>query len=65
MSIETFARRESMLQLKENLLIAKESRLSGNNGYSIEEVSSMMKAAIKEVLDGKRDDAESSSRNTN
>ncbi|PTQ55084.1 MAG: Prevent host death protein, Phd antitoxin [Candidatus Carbobacillus altaicus] len=54
MDIEAFARRESMLRLRENLVAAEESRLSGKSGYSIDEVSSMMKAAIKEVLDGQR-----------
>lgn len=55
MDIETFARRESMLRLRENLIVAEEGRLSGKNGYSIDEVSSMMKAAVREVLHGKRE----------
>lgn len=54
MDIESFARRESMLSLRENLVAAEESRQSGKSGYSIDEVSSMMKTAIKEVLDGPR-----------
>ena len=54
MDIETFARRESMLRLREKLIAAEESRLSGKRGYSIDEVSSMMKVAVKEVLDGNR-----------
>ncbi len=54
MDIESFARRESMLRLRENLVAAEESRQSGKSGYSIDEVSSMMKTAIKEVLDGAR-----------
>lgn len=54
MDIEAFARRESMLRLRENLIAAEEGRLSGKSGYSIDEVSSMMKVAIKEVLDGNR-----------
>jgi len=54
MDIETFARRESMLRLRENLIAVEESRLSGKKGYSIDEVSNMMKDAVKEVLDGKR-----------
>lgn len=54
MDIETFARRESMLLLRENLIAAEESRLSGKTGYSVNEVSAMMKAAVKEVLDGNR-----------
>lgn len=54
MDIETFARRESMLLLRESLVVAEEGRLSGKSGYSIDEVSNMMKAAVKEVLDGQR-----------
>ncbi|MEA4926965.1 MAG: type II toxin-antitoxin system prevent-host-death family antitoxin [Syntrophomonadaceae bacterium] len=54
MDIEAFARRESMLRLRENLVTAEESRLGGKNGYSIDEVSDMMKAAVREVLNGKR-----------
>jgi len=55
MDIEAFARRESMLRLRENLIAAEEGQLSGKNGYSIDEVSSMMKAAVREVLHGKRE----------
>ena len=51
MDIEAFSRRESMLRLREKLISAEESRLSGKTGYSIEEVSSMMKTAVKEILD--------------
>lgn len=54
MDIEAFARRESMLRLRENLLAAEEGRLKGKSGHSIDEVSTMMKAAIREVLDGQR-----------
>jgi prevent-host-death family protein len=54
MDIATFARRESMLRLRENLLVAEEGRLQGKSGHSIDEVSAMMKAAIREVLDGQR-----------
>jgi len=48
MDIETFARRESMLRLRENLIAAEEARLSCKSGYSVDEVSNMMKAAVKE-----------------
>lgn len=55
MDIDTYTRRESMLRLRENLLAAEESRLRGVKGYSIDEVSAMMKQAISEVTDaGKR-----------
>lgn len=54
MAIEAFARRESMLRLRENLIVAEESRLNGKSGYTIVKVSEMMKAAVREVLDGQR-----------
>jgi PHD/YefM family antitoxin component YafN of YafNO toxin-antitoxin module len=54
MDIEAFVRRESMLRLRESLIAAKEGRLDGKSGYSIGEVSNMMKAAVQEVLDGQR-----------
>ncbi len=54
MDIETYARRESMLRLRENLVSAEEGRLSGKPGYSVDEVSAMMKAVVREVLDGQR-----------
>ncbi len=52
MDIEAFARRESMLRLREKLIAAEEGRLRGNKGYDIDEVSDMMKDAVKEILDG-------------
>ncbi len=54
MDIEAFAKRESMLRLRENIVAAEEGRLSGKKGYSVDEVSKMMKGAVKEVLDGQR-----------
>jgi prevent-host-death family protein len=54
MDIEAFARRESMLRLRENLLAAEEDRMKGKSGHSIDEVSTMMKAVVREVLDGQR-----------
>ena len=54
MDITAFAKRESMLKLRENLVIAEEDRLSARMGYSVDEVSAMMKNAVQEVLDGKR-----------
>ncbi|WP_027631035.1 type II toxin-antitoxin system Phd/YefM family antitoxin [Ruminiclostridium cellobioparum] len=54
MDIETFARRESMLKLRENLIVAEEGRLYGKPGHTIDEVSEMMKVAVREVLDGQR-----------
>lgn len=54
MDIETYARRESMLRLRENLVAAEEGRLNRKPGYSIDEVSAMMKLAVQEVLGGKQ-----------
>lgn len=54
MDMATFARRESMLRLRESLVIAEESRMKGNAGYSVDDVSAMMKEAVREVLDGQR-----------
>ncbi len=47
MDIETYNRREKMLKLREDLLSVEEDRLHGNVGYSIDEVSNMMRNAIK------------------
>jgi PHD/YefM family antitoxin component YafN of YafNO toxin-antitoxin module len=49
MDIETFARRESMLKLRELLVESEEDRRAGNPGQSIQEVTDMMRKAIKEV----------------
>lgn len=54
MDIDTYVRRESMLRLRENLVAAQEGRLNGKAGYSIDEVTAMMKSAVREVLDGQR-----------
>ncbi len=54
MDIETYARRESMLLLRENLITAEEGRVNGKPGYSIDEASAMMKVAVREALDGQR-----------
>jgi len=52
MDLETFARRESVLKLREMLLTSEEDRRDGNPGNSIEEVVEMMRNAIKEVRNG-------------
>lgn len=54
MDIEAFARRESMLRLRENLVAVEEERLSGKEGYSVDEVATMMQKAISEVMNGER-----------
>jgi prevent-host-death family protein len=54
MDIEAFTRRESMLRLREHLVAVEEERLSGKNGYSVDDTITMMQAAVREVIDGKR-----------
>lgn len=49
MDIETYNRREAMIKLREELLAVEEARLHGARGYSIDEVSAMMREAIKDV----------------
>ena len=51
MDMETYNRREKMLKLREDLLAVEEDRVRGNKGYSVSEVSEMMRAAIREVSD--------------
>ena len=48
MDIKSFSKRESMLKLREMLVEAEEGRIRGDKSYTIEEVSNMMKKAIKE-----------------
>lgn len=48
MDIETYNRREKMLKLREELLAVEEDRIHGSKGYSVSEVASMMRDAIKE-----------------
>ena len=52
MDLESFARRESMLKLRETLIASEEDRLAGKPGYSIDEVADMMRQAIREVVNG-------------
>ena len=47
MDIETFNRREKMLQLREELLSVEEDRIHGSEGHSLSDVVNMMKEAIK------------------
>ena len=49
MDIDTYNRREKMLKLREELLAVEEDRLHGSEGYSIDEVTSMMRSTIKEA----------------
>ena len=55
MDLTTFARRESMLRLRETLIASEEDRLAGKPGNSIDEVAEMMRQAIREVANGRRD----------
>jgi prevent-host-death family protein len=54
MDIEAFARRESMLRLRENLVSVEEERLRGKKGFSANDVASMMQKAVSEVISGKQ-----------
>ncbi len=49
MDIESFERREKMLKLREELLSVEEDRAAGSKGYTVKEVASMMRNAIREV----------------
>lgn len=46
MDIETFNRREKMLQLREDLLAVEEDRLHGSKGHTVSDVVKMMKEVI-------------------
>lgn len=41
-----------MLRLREHLIDSEEGRLNGKTGYSVDEVTNMMKAAVKETQSG-------------
>ena len=49
MDIGTYNRREKMLKLLEELLAVEEDRMRGSKGYSVEEVTAMMRNAIREA----------------
>lgn len=49
MDIHSFAKREKMLKLREELLSIEEDRMHGSPDYSVDEVTSMMEQAIREV----------------
>ncbi len=53
MCMETYARRESMLKLREELLAVEEDRLAGKTGYTIEELDKMMQHAIQGAADAR------------
>ena len=49
MDIETYNKKEKMLKLREELLAVEEDRIHGSAGYSVKEVSDMMRNAIREA----------------
>ena len=49
MDSETYNRREKMLKLREELLAVEEDRMHGSKGYSVSEVTTMMRSAVKEA----------------
>ena len=52
MDIEAFARREKMLNLREELISVEEARLNGSRGYTLDEVDNK----LNELLDGMAND---------
>lgn len=48
MDIESFTRREKMLQLRENLLAVEEDRVMGRRGSTIEELDSYLDSVLGE-----------------
>jgi len=53
MDITSYARRESMLRLREGLIAAEEDRLAGKKGISLDDLDGMMKKAIRETANGR------------
>lgn len=49
MDLDTFTRREKMLQLREQLIAVEEDRLAGRTGCTIDELDALLDAAIDEV----------------
>lgn len=52
MDIEAFSRREKMLALREELLSVEQARMNGAREYTIDEVTTAMKAAVSEIANG-------------
>lgn len=48
MDIETFGRREKLLDLREQLLSVEEERIAGSNEYTIEELNVILDEVIQE-----------------
>ena len=49
MDIETFKRKEKMLDLREQLLSVEEDRMAGNKGYTIDELDKYLDDIISGV----------------
>ena len=49
MDIETYDRREKMLNLREELLAVEEDRIAGRNGCTLEELDAFLDEIIAEV----------------
>lgn len=49
MDIETYNRREKMIQLREELLSIEEDRIAGRSGYSLDELDAYLDEVIAEV----------------
>lgn len=47
MDIETFKRKEKMLDLREQLLSIEEDRMAGSKQYTIDELDQILEAVIK------------------
>lgn len=47
MDIETFGRREKMLDLREQLLSVEKERISGSKQYTIDELDQILEAVIQ------------------
>ena len=55
MDMETFNRREKILELRENLLKIEENRMRGQKGYSPEEVYDILGKVIEEAADEQKE----------
>ncbi len=49
MDVDTFTRREKMLELREELLSVEEDRMAGRNGYTLDELDTYLTSIIDEV----------------
>jgi len=53
MDIASFSRRESMLNLREQLVAVEEERLSGEVGYSLDDAITLVEQSVSEVIEDK------------